>query len=153
MISKGKCRICEVRPYLGDLGICPECEHQEWMGKILTGVICKGCFKHSGSVIGKQWLCDNCKDKKRKYNKRFSESLKDQVVKLLGGMCHCCGENEPWALTVEPSRDKFRNGREWYSHILSGQAPNVRLLCWICKKGLQYNYGVCPHMSPIAHKV
>lgn len=94
---------------------------------------------------------------------RYKLRLKLRVIKLLGGKCNCCGEDNPLFLTVDhihnnevEHRFGFRGSRavtQVYQDVLQSGNPQetYQLLCMNCNAAKQW-YGVCPHQSDLETK-
>jgi len=89
----------------------------------------------------------------------LGKELRVEMVQAYGGACHCCGEDGHLFLTldhIECSGNHVRSGSgghrgpggiHLYNRLKKQGWPtdNLRLACWNCNCGRQYNAGICPH--------
>lgn len=91
-------------------------------------------------------------DSKRKYR----QSRRAEVIEAYGGVCTCCGEDEPMFLTIDHinndggGRDRIKTGGSgvaFYARLKRAGYPKdlYRLLCFNCNTGRHINGGACPH--------
>lgn len=97
------------------------------------------------------------RDSKRR--KRRTEKL--ACITAYGGRCVCCGETEPYFLTIDhinndgarhrKTIDKKRaaGGTEFYQWLRVRGYPKdrYRLMCFNCNCGRHWNGGICPHQE------
>lgn len=94
-----------------------------------------------------------------KISEKASRSLQEVRCLALGryGMvCACCGEKEVRFLSFDHvendgklARSKGMYGKRLYAWIAKQGAPpeTLRVLCFNCNLGRQFNGGVCPHQG------
>ena len=89
-------------------------------------------------------------------NRRIA--IRDEMIKVYGGKCECCGENEPQFLTIDhinndgaEHRKKIGSGINLYRNLKNQGWPKegLRLLCFNCNCGRSRNGGTCPHKERI----
>lgn len=91
---------------------------------------------------------------------RSNRRIKEETIKAYGGECYCCGETRLGFLTIDHINNdgqehrlmitggKGRNGMNFYSSLRAQGWPDkdiLRVACFNCNLGRQYNGGVCPH--------
>ena len=92
--------------------------------------------------------------------KEWRAEVKKELIQRYGARCECCLTNQPEFLTFDHTandgshefKQKNSRGRYTFKFLLSlrkesGCKPGIRLLCYNCNCGRQYNSGVCPHES------
>ena len=99
------------------------------------------------------------------YRKNWWDKLREDVQRLLGAKCTCCGERQPEFLTVDHVRnDGYKNRsasghrnpypayREIKRGFESGQVSEVQrikrkyqILCWNCNASKRHRSGLCVH--------
>jgi hypothetical protein len=81
---------------------------------------------------------------------------RDIVYAHYGNICVCCGETNPFFLTVDHvnndgnkdlnSKGNRMSGTSLYLRIIKDNFPdNFQILCMNCNFGKARNKGVCPH--------
>jgi hypothetical protein len=84
--------------------------------------------------------------------------LKEQVFNAYGDKCACCGESEPFFLSIDHidnngsemrnSGEHGRGGTTFYQYLRKNNFPDgFQVLCMNCNIGKHRNGGVCPHQS------
>lgn len=119
---------------------------------------CKPC-NYTVNTLYKKFSISG-KDSRNRTRRKGRENYKDLVIKAYGGRCACCGESERGFLTVDHflirgnqhrkaisgNRKKGIKGKEFYAWVVkNGFPPYLRVLCWNCNCGREYNKGICPH--------
>jgi len=118
----------------------------------------------------KRWLDKNpgysvskTREYRRKYPERYNgyarnqrQRIKSGVINLYGGRCKCCGETNPFFLTLDHvlndgAKHRLKMGRpndKIYRSIFRGgkQIREFQILCANCNLGKYWNKGVCPHL-------
>lgn len=112
--------------------------------------LCNGCGGEleAGAIL----KCAACKEGLRRTERRKKRRLKLQVLELYGGHCACCGEENPWFLTIDHvNRDGAKERREKgkqvirYDTYLKEKREDLQVLCFNCNCAREHNNGVCPH--------
>lgn len=69
-----------------------------------------------------------------------------------GGRCACCGEKNPFFLTLDhinndggEKRKVLGNRTTWTEAVKLRYPSYLQVLCWNCNLGKFYNGGACPH--------
>jgi hypothetical protein len=87
---------------------------------------------------------------------RFWPALRAECLKVYGGKCVCCGEEEPLFLELDhifndgaSERRKHKNGQQEILALKRAGWPKERhqILCANCSRGKLRNGGICPHKS------
>ncbi|MFA7143490.1 MAG: hypothetical protein WC175_05930 [Candidatus Dojkabacteria bacterium] len=93
----------------------------------------------------------------RLYNNKHKQdrygTLKNKFIEMYGGICNCCGEDNPKFLTLDHvkndgyiSRGNSKsNTNEVREAIAKYDPERYQILCYNCNMGKARNYGVCPH--------
>jgi hypothetical protein len=100
-----------------------------------------------------------CAECARQDERNRSQALRQELLKVYGGQCSCCGEAEWKFLTLEHTnndgaadRKRFGDGGTFYKWLRKNGFPQegLTLLCWNCNcsKGM---YGRCPHQDEVSH--
>lgn len=128
---------------------------------------CSEPVKEVNSKTGKlYYYCEWHRQAKKTYSKKYYENnkdkinrttleryhkLRDDVIKMYGESCSCCGENERSFLAldhVEGAGQKRRQERSnfgVYQDALDACDPKrFRILCHNCNNAI-YHCGICPH--------
>lgn len=105
-------------------------------------------------------------DKRRLYNKRYTQTIKRKVMDLYGRGCQCCGEEQLMFLTIDHVNDDGKQHRQelattsasygrggiefykylWREHRAGRDIPYVlQVLCWNCQQAKRW--GTCPHQQ------
>jgi|SRR5215831_682854 len=106
-----------------------------------------GAFRLSfGSKTSRQARCGAC------YSVRDRIKKKLKFVSMYGGMCACCGLDDPRFLTLDHIKNDGKGHREElymiqiYRDALNSYQPDrYQILCFNCNMGKGANGGVCPH--------
>jgi hypothetical protein len=96
------------------------------------------------------------KEKKKQWNREHYRKERNEVIKLLGGKCVCCGENQLEFLAIDHINNdgnaerKMMDLKTMVSRIYRGILPLKRyqILCANCNHAKAY-YGGCPHKQNI----
>jgi len=117
--------------------------------------VCRKSKAFARSPSGKQWISKN--------NRLKRDALRDEAFKAYSNNgiveCHCCGEKNIGFLTLDHSnndgadhRRKLKIPRHSGYHLRSKlkrlgwpKDIGIRLSCYNCNCGRQYNGGICPH--------
>jgi hypothetical protein len=110
--------------------------------------------------------CDGCRrtqtdwkrdfpERNRASFKKYRDRLKKEVYDHYGHSCKCCGESNPFFLTLDHiNNDGYKQGRRgkaiatWHREIIKAGFPtDLQTLCMQCNCGKARNKGVCPHVS------
>src|SRR5271166_589426 len=99
------------------------------------------------------------KERTRRNARASRARLKAEVIAAYGGRCSCTGCNisEPKFLTLD---HRNNDGAEHRKKVKAGAAvwlwakrnsypDSLRLLCWNCNCGRQWNGGLCPHLEKL----
>ena len=99
--------------------------------------------------------CQPCGDSVAADKRDRHRILIEDVLRLYGSQCACCGEGTFEFLTIDHINGGGRahvkriggNPTTLYRRIRSGQEnkDDYRVLCFNCNSGRQRNGGVCPH--------
>jgi hypothetical protein len=92
--------------------------------------------------------------------KQKDVELKRMVLNYYGHNCECCGESNFSLLTIDHidnngkehknSKGIKLKGRDLYLFIIKNKFPSgLRILCFNCNIGRQFNKGICPHKNPV----
>ena len=99
---------------------------------------------------------------RRKASKRvgngntYAARVRDEAYARYGGpMCACCGESNPFFLTIDHinndghvQRKQHKAATALYSWLKArGYPPGYQVLCYNCNMGKARNGGICPHKS------
>lgn len=114
---------------------------------------CDVCGKFDRCSNADSGICRACSNK-LKYNNVFNE-----LLKILGPICNCCGENNKEFLTLDHVNNDgylIRNnkGRNtcYYVWLKALSDSNIRknyqILCWNCNSGrAKQSDKICPHQK------
>jgi hypothetical protein len=94
------------------------------------------------------------KSQQRDYRNAARRRWRDEVLGHYGGKCSCCGETEPFFLTIDHIEDNGSQHRrmvgcaDMWKWLYYNRFPEgFRLLCCNCNAGRYRNGGMCPHES------
>ena len=115
---------------------------------------CRSCV----SEFNKKWRLKHLDEKRRyhrEYHRRTRAQYRDEVFRIYGPSCLCCGERNRRFLTIDHVNGDGKIGRRRKrSHDLMllrklakhGQVdPEFQILCYNCNIGKYLNKGICPH--------
>jgi len=92
------------------------------------------------------------REERQKYMRNRRDKMLDEVFRIYGDRCVCCGETNKKFLTVDHingggSRDRHANkGVKFYTRIAEeADRTKYQILCYNCNCGRARNKGVCPH--------
>lgn len=113
--------------------------------------LCNGCGGELSSP--ERAKCDRCRAGFRRVEQRKQRRKKLQTLEMYGGECACCGEKNPWFLTIDHiNRDGAEERRQIgkgrvpsYSTYLKEKRDDLQVLCFNCNCAREHNQGVCPH--------
>ncbi len=103
--------------------------------------------KRKRNKSGLNARCLEC-EKERSLRGRIRRKL--EGVEAYGGCCQCCGEDNPYFLTIDhiggrSEIDDLHGEKLWrYLKKLGWPKDNYQLLCFNCNCG-KANFGICPH--------
>lgn len=95
--------------------------------------------------------------KENDHAKKFTIKLKFEVLKAYGGKCICCGETQPYFLTIDhvyndgaSDRKINGSGRRFYHYLKRLGFPKDRyqILCYNCNNAKRI-LGYCPHRQGV----
>lgn len=152
-LAAGICYSCD-QPRLDDNTLCPSCRKKrndffsERYEKRKAAGLCPLCGKDMDTKSSK---CSRCALASRE---RHANARKI-VIAGYGGRCQCCGETEPYFLTIDHVNNdgakerKYLSSSQLYIYLIRNGFPRDRyqLLCFNCNLGRQINGGICPHWS------
>lgn len=102
-------------------------------------------------VYKKKWAEENPK-KIREYNKKNYIKLREELFRVYGNNCVCCGEKIPLFLTLEHRNGggkkdfkKYNSQGVYKNAIKEKDKIKYEILCWNCNQGKRLNNGICPH--------
>jgi hypothetical protein len=141
-----------------------------YTGKLVHRKACKECLRFQDkaylqrpqavlrrrATYRRYWekLDDEGKRLRRYHNKVRAQEMKRRTIQVYGGQCECCGEMTPEFLSIDhidgrdPSvnydKERFRIRKA----VLRGvRIEGLRLLCYNCNCGREWNGGICPHVD------
>ncbi|NIQ13923.1 MAG: hypothetical protein GTO02_05820 [Candidatus Dadabacteria bacterium] len=171
-VSKGKCGRCGKNAISSPKKQCDSClskqrETQKAIRLDRKGKkICVLCGKRKAyknftycRVCKKElakWQKDN-KELGRLAQKRWRLKLREEVIKVYGSVCRCCGEKEDIFLTIDHINNDGANHRRmltgtnrgsgsWNTYIWlkkNNFPSGFQVLCWNCNWAK--SHGGCPH--------
>jgi hypothetical protein len=161
-VAQGLCANCGGRPIASrSRSRCEEClEHRRVRSKELRDLRrSEGrCLKCPLPVAPGFSLCEEHRAKKvkrpyerRRYRER-SAKARAEVLALYGGQCTCCGEANPYFLTMDhingdgaAERRNHKGGQPWRRYLRK-KRDDLRILCFNCNCGRELTPGkICPH--------
>jgi predicted restriction endonuclease len=102
----------------------------------------------------KHLWASSSKDYQREYARQYAVKFRQQVLKMYGGKCACCGEAHQEFLQIDhidgTGADHRKSGcgvgHRFYRWLVKNGCPrdNYRLLCSNCNWA-RGRYGYCPH--------
>lgn len=89
------------------------------------------------------------------YQRQYAKKVKEEMFKLLGSICVCCGETNRKFLTLDHIKGGGHKQRRaigvYQSYFIArklGWSKEVyQILCWNCNCGRAYNKSICPHLD------
>jgi hypothetical protein len=128
------CKVCKVIKPIGQFG-------KDKSMALGIRNSCKGCMKQQLS----KYYCRSTEGKKLRRHQ-----IKKEGILAYGGKCNCCGESNPFFLTIEhkfgrSKDDDFRSAKMW-SYLKRNGWPQDKyeLLCFNCNCAKNI-LGYCPH--------
>lgn len=121
-------------------------------GRVKAGIwisrgLCRQCGDERDSESTR---CAGCREKEKVKQLDKNRKRRIKLLDLYGGKCACCGENNPYFLSIDHiNRDgnierKKKGGKFSYSTII--RRDDLRLLCFNCNCGRELTGdGRCPH--------
>lgn len=113
--------------------------------------VVKGLYRFCSAACKNYRGTETRRERYARYSRESNARLRAEMVKVFGGICECCGENNEAFLVLDhlTRRETKRGGREAYGKLRQMGWPKegLRLLCCNCNSGRQWNGGVCPHLK------
>ncbi len=95
-------------------------------------------WREKNPEYGRNYMRKNS-HKKKGYCKRWRSNRRNKFIKMYGGKCNCCGENNKYVLTLDHVKNdgsKVRKGRSndaEYTKAINEYRPNLyQILCMNC---------------------
>lgn len=118
--------------------------------------VCRNCGSRP-PIEGLKY-CDKCRGFQRKSFAKTKQKALDAIFDFYGRKCACCGESNPYFLTVDHVNNdgaKERRRRQGSSFFISvakaialgSSREDIQILCFNCNCGKHRNSGACPHME------
>lgn len=123
--------------------VCTRCERELELDQF---------HKYSRNKDGLQFKCKDC----RKLEARKAYILvKNTVMDHYGWICACCGEDNPFFLSIDhidndgaEHRREVGKGHVTWKWIIDNDFPDsLQVLCYNCNCGKRVNRGICPHLG------
>lgn len=121
------------------------------VGETRFCVVCsdtKDISKFSSQSSHSKRVCLSCRREK-------TIARRQEMIKMLGNGCACCGESEWYKLAIDHVKDDGsqkrksgdRSGIDIMSAIIRGKLPrsDYQLLCWNCNHSKHRGNGLCIH--------
>ncbi len=140
----------------------PPPDFERWKSGPARGYCCRCRIRLTAetarpSIVRREYgLCRYCQSKQ---DAARAEESKREVITVLGGKCHCCGEARLDTLSVghpngggKLAREEYGRGTMFYRNLLKGNEEfrsGLKVECINCNYGTFRNSGVCPHHSQI----
>lgn len=140
--AKGLCKKCKKRPFIQGQKWCEVCRdgHKTW------------------------WKTSNYRQRNKILDRQRRKDRKIRIFDHYGNECACCGEKEPYFLSIDHINEdgaKHRaeimgsaeRGRRigstiFYKWLDKNDFPDgFQVLCHNCNMGKHMNGGICPHKS------
>jgi hypothetical protein len=95
----------------------------------------------------------SAKEYQREYARQYAAKYRNEVLKMYGGKCECCGESTPEFMEIDHKnndgaqhRKECQGGHAFYKWLVKNGCPReqFRLLCSNCNN-CRGRYGYCPH--------
>lgn len=153
-LSRGLCASCN-SPSLPGRSLCDKhtTKHRERRRNRVAKGLCGKC----GALAVGGKMCESC----RELSAIQADKIKQEVVNAYGGMCACCGEDNPLFLSIDHIHNngaKHRRslgsvgksgGSIFYYWLKRHGFPqdDYQLLCHNCNQGKRLNGGICPHQQ------
>lgn len=121
---------------------------------------CKGCLKIRNKT---NYQKNNVQ--RRTWQRDHNAKIKQQVYDAYGNVCACCGEDNPFFLSIDhvnndgadhrrslgadPTSGVIRGvGMQLYYEIIREDfSERFQILCYNCNCGKARNGGICPHFG------
>lgn len=159
MLERGLCTSCGKEPIFEGRSkkrclVCLEArtENRKAKSRLWSSArLCNGC---GGELPSPDRIkCDECRVGLRRVEQRKKRREKLKTLELYGSECACCGEKNPWFLTIDHiNRDGAKERRETgkgrvtnYSNYLKVKRDDLQVLCFNCNCAREHNQGICPH--------
>jgi len=92
-------------------------------------------------------------DEQREWKARQRKAVWDEILRIYGASCSCCGTQTRYFLTIHHvhGREEGERGRAnqfavWKKAIAAKDPRAYRILCFNCHLGgMHHNNGICPH--------
>jgi len=152
--SRGLCRWCKKVPAISGRRTCEPCveiardSNNRFRARRLSQNLCQRCGKNPRHQDGGK-LCESC----RTWVRQLHRLQRQEVIERYGGVCNCCGENNPYFLNIDhvnndggKHRRRAGGNRQALLEILNTpyDPDRYQLLCSNCN-GAKEHYGSCPH--------
>lgn len=144
-------------------GLCPRCGNEIDDKAFKSCSICREYFRKKTAGYVRKDL-----KKHQAYNAKWkrenTQRLKAVAYRRYGSVCYCCGESEPFFLTLDhinnDGADHRRKlggqqggknatgSRQLYEWLRRNNYPSgFRVSCQNCNSGRYRNGGICPHLT------
>lgn len=125
-------------------GLCGVCGKRPFQSGRTT---CNLCHKRIKTRDSTKWQA---------YHKTWMDKNRELVFAHYGDKCACCGEDNPFFLTIDhinnDGHKKRKTSRlQWHRAIKDGFPSDLQILCFNCNLGKSRNNGVCPHVRTRAN--
>jgi len=117
--------------------------------------LCRLCGKKP--YASGKYLCQKCREAENRRDRQQTLCRRLCIIKHYGGKCVCCGEPEPFFLTLDHKNNNgashrktigITDTRKFYAWAIRNGFPKfLQLLCWNCNLGKKLNGGTCPHQK------
>lgn len=153
LLASGLCWMCGQQSYREGHKNCDSCQEMKSASGKKTRVkrasmgMCPKCGKQPKPLINK-W-CEACLTDQRTYQRQ----QRDALLRLYGGKCTCCGEDNFYFLNIDHvNNDGAQHRRQMGSHgasiraiLREGYKPDrYQVLCCNCNSAKEH-YSSCPH--------
>lgn len=173
-VAEGLCGRCGKNLIVAPSTHCNDCAEKQKINQVLIRSkrklknLCTLCglrkpykdFVHCRKCKKKlaEWQQDN-RESNRTAGKRWRDRLRAEVIQTYGGICKCCGEDEPIFLTIDHINNdgadhrralvgRNQGGGSWNTYIWlkkNNFPSGFQVLCWNCNWAK--SHGGCPHGS------
>jgi len=102
----------------------------------------------------------SAKEYQREYARQYAAKFRNEVLRVYGGKCECCGESTPEFLEIDHKASDgsghrklcHAGGHTFYRWLVKNGCPRgeFRLLCSNCNN-CRGRYGYCPHDKQTSH--
>jgi hypothetical protein len=130
---------------------------QKWRAERQAEGICISCGANKATQSTVR--CTKCVEHRKALAKKYKvpqkglvkKVLRERVFEYLGPKCACCDTEHRAFLTIDHvNRDGSKERTDtkqmaMFRAVLRGERPDIRILCYNCNFGREFNGGVCPH--------